>query len=184
MLNVAQPHDQTESIFVSRATCCAASASHFTTRNHASRGWSPSRPPCPITDWNCNSSAIRLGLIPMSVNRRTRPRIPCRIVRFACTGDSRASPRAFGEVKYTCRTRSAALAAARHQSAASPPVYGGFAIVIAGRAPSFFSSWRSVSVLPRYRAFPSDHGAGVCAPNSSLSAITGVEHPVTETAKS
>src|SRR5215218_2518878 len=79
---------------------------------------------------------------------------------------------------------SAAFAAARHQSAASPPVYGGLAIVIAGRAPSFFSSWRSVSVLARYCAFPADHGVGVCAPKSSFSAITGVEQPVTVTAKS
>jgi hypothetical protein len=39
-------------------------------------------------------------------------------------------------------------------------------------------------VFSRYCAVVGVHGVGVCAPNSSLSAIHGVWQPVTETAKS
>jgi hypothetical protein len=63
-------------------------------------------------------------------------------------------------------------------------VYGGFAIVIAGRAPSAARSCSNARTFARYCAFDGDHGVGVCAPNSSFSAITGVEQPVTATAKS
>ena len=70
----------------------------------------------------------------------------------------------------------------RHQSAASPPVNGGFAIESSGLAPSADSALMNASTFARYCAFVSDHGVGVCAPNSSFSATIGVWQPVTPTA--
>ena len=58
--------------------------------------------------------------------------------------------------------------------AASPPVYGGFAIESAVVAPSAFSARRNARTFARYCAVVSVHGVGVCAPKSSFSAISGV----------
>ena len=181
---LGHPHDQTPSIFVSAATCLAASASSLTNSSHAAFGWSPCRPPCPGADWNCSSSATRDAGMPIVENRPTSARIPFRSARLARAGPSLYSPFGPGEVKYTCRIRIAVCAACRHQSAASPPVYGGFAIVIAGVAPSLASSWSSNRTFARYCALVVLQGVGVCAPKSSFSAISGVAQPVTCTAKS
>ena len=122
MLNVAQPHDQIECVRSSFVTCRAASACSFTISSHFARGCSPSRPPVPGADWNWSSSATRLAGIPISVNLRTSARMPLRIARLARTGPSACSCGTFGEVKNTCRIRSAEAARSRHHCAASPPV--------------------------------------------------------------
>ena len=51
-------------------------------------------------------------------------------------------------------------------------------------APSASSACSRLSTFARYCAFVALHGVGVWAPKSSFSAINGVEHPVTCTAKS
>ena len=121
-LNVAQPHDQIECVRSSFVTRLAASACSFTISSHFARGCSPSRPPVPGADWNWSSSATRLAGMPISVNLRTSARMPLRIVRLARTGPSACSCGTFGEVKNTCRIRSADAARSRHHCAASPPV--------------------------------------------------------------
>src|SRR6266536_6129598 len=47
-VNSPQPHDQTDAMPVSAATCAAASACHFVTVYQAASGWSPLRPPKPL----------------------------------------------------------------------------------------------------------------------------------------
>ena len=61
-------------------------------------------------------------VIAFEPNLAIRPRMPFRIARLARSGPSFINPFGPGDVKYTCRTRIDALAACRHQSAASPPV--------------------------------------------------------------
>ena len=137
-----------------------------------------------MAEWNWSSSATRFAGIPISVKRRTSVRMPRRIERLARTGPSACSPATFGEVKYTCRTSTATEATSRHHWAASPPMFGGFAIVMKTFAPRSASRRRRISVFARYCAVVGVQGAGVCAPNSSFSAIHGVVHPLTVTAKS
>jgi hypothetical protein len=98
-LYVAQPHDQIECVRSSTETRRTASACSFTISSHAARGCSPSRPPVPGADWNCSSSATRPAGMPISVNLRTRPRMPVRMIRLARTGPSRCSCGTFGDVK-------------------------------------------------------------------------------------
>ncbi len=91
-----QPHDQTEAMPVSEATCCRASSCHFATWYHAVAGSSPLRPPKPFVVAKLVTSPSRFGAIPIAVkspiacrydSRRLRlPRIaPCFHVTFAGT---------------------------------------------------------------------------------------------------
>jgi hypothetical protein len=72
---------------------------------------------------------------------------------------------------------SATCATWRHQSAASPPVYGSELTSRKGLAPFAARARTSSSTFARYCAFVGDHGVVVPAPFSSLSAISGVVQP-------
>ena len=78
----------------------------------------------------------------------------------------------------------AACAASRHQSAASPPVYGGFAIVIAVVAPSvveLLQEQQHVRAVLRVRRAPRRHRLRA---EELVLGDQGVAQPVTCTAKS
>src|SRR2546425_10090073 len=78
---------------------------------------------------------------------------------------------------------SAYWAAWRHQSAASPPVYGRELKSRNGRAPPAASVLRKASTFARYCAVVAVHGVGTEAPNSSFRAMNGWSQPDDSTAR-
>ena len=80
-----QPHDQTEAIPVSAATCFTASACHFATWYQAPTGTSPLRPPKPFVVAKLTMRPTLLGGMPTEVRSSTASRYRCRSVRFPST---------------------------------------------------------------------------------------------------
>ena len=84
-LHRPQPHDQTEAIPVSAATCFAASACHFATWNHADTGSRPFRPPKPFVVEKLTISPTLLAGMAFDVRSEAASRYRCRSVRLPST---------------------------------------------------------------------------------------------------
>src|SRR5262245_8703555 len=69
-----QPHDQSELMCVSAATCRSDRTCHFTTSYQEDAGWRPLRPPKPTVVAIVTISPIRCGGTPMSVSCVTASR--------------------------------------------------------------------------------------------------------------
>ena len=65
------PHDHTDAMPVSAATCCAASDCHFATSYHASAGCSSLRPPNPFVVAKLTMIPTRFAGMPMDVKSVT-----------------------------------------------------------------------------------------------------------------
>ncbi len=81
-----QPHDQTDAIPVSAATCLSASACHFTTWYQSAAGARPLRPPKPFVVAKLTMSPSRSGVIPRLVKSATAWRYDARSVRLPRIG--------------------------------------------------------------------------------------------------
>src|SRR5581483_4583360 len=66
-----QPHDHTDAMPVSAATCCAASDCHFATSYHASGGWRLFLPPKPVVVAKLTIRPTRFAGIPLAVKSET-----------------------------------------------------------------------------------------------------------------
>src|SRR5438552_18111573 len=157
----AQPQDQIELSFSSLAPCVAASACSLTVSNHAVAGRRPSRPPDPLVVWKPrNRPSFEVG-IPSRVRSSIARRNELRSVLLPSTGPCLEIR---GAGKYTSRTIPATWATARHQSPASPAVYGVLLTSSHGCPPRSCSRVRKWRTFARYCVVVGDHGEARPAP--------------------